>query len=290
MNPRETAIGQRLKELRIKRGLTQKELAGDKITRNMLSLVESGNASPSVSTLFYLAERLGVPAGYFFTDGDGEFLKFSVLGEAKEKMEKGECLACLELCGSLPPAALDDEISMIEAVSAFRAAEEAAKAYRLRDARALLERAETAAARSVYCAERIPRAAAYAKELFESAATDAVSPALCDFSAVGEFIPFATAAYFSSLRSMKNGDAPFVPLPKGDYGERHLSALAALGGDRPREAVKKLRELSLDSSLPYYMQYKVLGDLENAANAEGDINLAYSSSRRRLELIDRIRF
>ena len=38
------------------------------------------------------------------------------------------------------------------------------------------------------------------------------------------------------------------------------------------------------------MQYKVLGDLENAANAEGDINLAYSSSRRRLELIDRIRF
>ena len=56
------------------------------------------------------------------------------------------------------------------------------------------------------------------------------------------------------------------------------------------DAAKKLRELSLDSSLPYYMQYKVLGDLESAANAVGDINLAYSSSRRRLELIDRIRF
>ena len=41
--------------------MTQSELAGDAITRNMLSLIESGTASPSVKTLQYLAERLGVP-------------------------------------------------------------------------------------------------------------------------------------------------------------------------------------------------------------------------------------
>ena len=288
MNPSE--IGARLKELRLRQGLTQKELAGEKITRNLLSLIESGNCSPSVSTLLYLAERLGVPAGYFFTDGDGEYMKFPVLGEAKEKMKAGEYRAVLDLCAALPEAALDDEISMIEARSAFRAAEEEARSYRLRDAGKLLDRAEAAASRSVYCTELFRRSAAYARELFESAATDAVSPVLCDFGAVGEFVPFPVAAYFSSLRSLKNGDAPFIPLPKGDYGERHISALVLLGGDRPREAAKKLRELSLDSSLPYYMQYKVLGDLESAANAVGDINLAYSSSRRRLELIDRIRF
>ncbi|MBQ5355202.1 MAG: hypothetical protein IIU08_04965, partial [Clostridia bacterium] len=187
--------------------------------------------------------------------------------------------AVLDLCAALPEAALDDEISMIEA-----------RSYRLRDAGKLLDRAEAAASRSVYCTELFRRSTAYARDLFESAATDAISQVLCDFGAVGEFIPFPVAAYFSSLRSLKNGDAPFIPLPKGDYGERHISALVLLGGDRPREAAKKLRELSLDSSLPYYMQYKVLGDLESAANAVGDINLAYSSSRRRLELIDRIRF
>ena len=49
-----------LRVLRMAAGLTQKELAGDRITRNMLSLIESGNASPSVSTLLYLAERLEV--------------------------------------------------------------------------------------------------------------------------------------------------------------------------------------------------------------------------------------
>ena len=60
MNPADTGVGLRLKELRLRRGMTQKELSGDRITRNMLSLIESGSASPSVSTLLYLAERLEV--------------------------------------------------------------------------------------------------------------------------------------------------------------------------------------------------------------------------------------
>ena len=46
MNERD--LGARVRELRLKRGMTQKELAGGHITRNMLSLIESGSASPSV--------------------------------------------------------------------------------------------------------------------------------------------------------------------------------------------------------------------------------------------------
>lgn len=54
-------LGKRIREARLFRKMTQSELAGDAITRNMLSLIESGTASPSVKTLQYLAERLGVP-------------------------------------------------------------------------------------------------------------------------------------------------------------------------------------------------------------------------------------
>ena len=245
MNPSE--IGARLKELRLRQGLTQKELAGEKITRNLLSLIESGNCSPSVSTLLYLAERLGVPAGYFFTDGDGEYMKFPVLGEAKEKMKAGEYRAVLDLCAALPEAALDDEISMIEARSAFRAAEEEARSYRLRDAGKLLDRAEAAASRSVYCTELFRRSASYARELFESAATDAVSPVLCDFGAVGEFVPFPVAAYFSSLRSLKNGDAPFIPLPKATT-EKGISPRWSCSGGTVRE--KRRRNCGSSPSTP----------------------------------------
>ena len=54
-------LGKRIREARLFRKMTQSELAGDAITRNMLSLNEIGTASPSVMTLQYLAERLGVP-------------------------------------------------------------------------------------------------------------------------------------------------------------------------------------------------------------------------------------
>ncbi len=292
MNSPDNSVGLRLRELRIRRGLTQKELSGDRITRNMLSLIESGSASPSVSTLLYLSERLGVPVGYFFSDGSesGEFMKYTVLTELKARFAEGAFRDCRRICAELPPPAQDDEISMILAHSCFRIAEEEAAAYRLRDASALLDAAAEAASRSVYCSDPFAQSVIYARALFEAAATDRIAPVLCSPDAVGGLIPCRIAVYFASLNSVKNGGAPVFPLPKGEHAERHISALVALGGDRPRDGVKKLRELSLDASLPYYMQYRVLGDLENAANAEGDLSLAYSSARRRLELIDRIRF
>ena len=292
MNSAERSVGLRLKELRMRRGLTQKELSGDRITRNMLSLIESGSASPSVSTLLYLSERLGVPVGYFFSDGSesGEFMKYTVLADLKAHFASRDFRVCRQICAELPPAAQDDEISMLLALSCLRIAEEEASAYRLRDASALLDAAEEAASRSVYCTDLFGRSVFYARALFEAAATDRIDPLLFSPDAVGSLIPCRIAFYFASLNSVKAGSVPLLPLTKGEHEERHISALSALGGDRPREGMKKLRELSLDASLPFYMQYRVLGDLENAANAEGDINLAYSSARRRLELIDRIRF
>ena len=39
-------IGQKIRALRLSRHMTQAQLAGDSITRNMLSLIENGNAVP----------------------------------------------------------------------------------------------------------------------------------------------------------------------------------------------------------------------------------------------------
>ena len=64
-------IGEKIRSLRIRRGLTQKQLAGDKITRNMLSRIENGAALPSLSSLLYIAERLDVSPAYFFEDNGG---------------------------------------------------------------------------------------------------------------------------------------------------------------------------------------------------------------------------
>ena len=44
-------LGRRIKEARLAKKLTQAEVVGDFITRNMLSQIESGSALPSVKTL-----------------------------------------------------------------------------------------------------------------------------------------------------------------------------------------------------------------------------------------------
>ncbi len=60
--------GEKLKQARLAAGLSQKQLCGDRITRNMLSLIENGSATPSVTTLRYLAEKLGRPVSFFLEE------------------------------------------------------------------------------------------------------------------------------------------------------------------------------------------------------------------------------
>ena len=48
--------------------MTQREVVGEYITRNMLSKIENNSATPSVKTLEYLAAKLGLPAGYFVSE------------------------------------------------------------------------------------------------------------------------------------------------------------------------------------------------------------------------------
>ncbi|MNU59555.1 anaerobic benzoate catabolism transcriptional regulator [compost metagenome] len=60
-----TIIGERIKRLRKQRGMTQTDLAGEHMTKSMLSQIENGKALPSMRTLQYLAEKLGEDAGYF---------------------------------------------------------------------------------------------------------------------------------------------------------------------------------------------------------------------------------
>ena len=54
-----TAFGVRLRDARMRAGLTQAELAGERYTKAHISALEHGLANPSVEALAYLAGRLG---------------------------------------------------------------------------------------------------------------------------------------------------------------------------------------------------------------------------------------
>jgi transcriptional regulator with XRE-family HTH domain len=61
-------LGQRLKNARLEAGLSQRQLCGDMITRNMLSQIENGSAKPSMDTLRYLARQLGKSVSFFLEE------------------------------------------------------------------------------------------------------------------------------------------------------------------------------------------------------------------------------
>lgn len=94
-------IGEKIKSLRTSKLMTQKELAGTEITRNMLSCIENGSATPSLTTLKYLADRLGVSAGYLISDGDNDeiyYKKYADYGNITEAFKKKEWAICRDLC------------------------------------------------------------------------------------------------------------------------------------------------------------------------------------------------
>ncbi|CAD2081727.1 transcriptional regulator [Jeotgalicoccus coquinae] len=68
-------LGERIKALRKEQGLTLVDLAGSKITKGMLSLIENNKSKPSMDTLEYLAEELGVTVSYLTQEGDSEWTK-----------------------------------------------------------------------------------------------------------------------------------------------------------------------------------------------------------------------
>ena len=53
-------LGEKIKAARKRKGMTQSDLAGKQITRNMLSAIESGRANPSLDTIIYLANIVNI--------------------------------------------------------------------------------------------------------------------------------------------------------------------------------------------------------------------------------------
>jgi tetratricopeptide (TPR) repeat protein/DNA-binding XRE family transcriptional regulator len=53
------SLGQRIRQLRQTRGLTQSQLGGEELSKSFISLLEKGHAQPSLDTIVLLARRLG---------------------------------------------------------------------------------------------------------------------------------------------------------------------------------------------------------------------------------------
>lgn len=134
-------LGQRIKDARLQSGLSQKALCGSTITRNMLSLIESGKAKPSMQTLRYLAEQLGKPISYFLEEDAVLSPNQALMKTAKEAFAAAQFKACLAaLDGYTPDGIFDDEAALLKDLSLLQLAEAALADRRHIYAKELLNR------------------------------------------------------------------------------------------------------------------------------------------------------
>jgi len=147
-------IGKRLRNARLEQGLSQKELAGDTVTRNMLSQIENGSARPSMATLQILAARLGKTVGYFLdeeTASENQGIIRKVRSAAPE-----EVLMLLEHYQS-PDDVFDAERYLAEALACLALAKQAIADDKKEYARSLLLRGLEAGKQTIYFTEDLQR-------------------------------------------------------------------------------------------------------------------------------------
>ncbi len=88
-------LGERLRQLRVAAGMTQTGLAGDRFSKEYVSQIERGKTRPTAETILWLADRLGVDAGF--------------LANGVSADERGRVDAALARCDALVEARRNDE-------------------------------------------------------------------------------------------------------------------------------------------------------------------------------------
>lgn len=149
-------LGKRIKEARLAMGLSQRQLCGDEITRNMLSQIENGSARPSMKTLQYLAARLGKSVSFFLEEDALASPNSGCMDAARRLYDGGEFAAARQALETYrgPDQVYDRERELLWVLTHLALAEQALREDRTVYAQELLQKADMSTA---YCGEALQR-------------------------------------------------------------------------------------------------------------------------------------
>ena len=119
-------LGEKIRQARQELGLSQRQLCGDVITRNMLSQIENGSANPSMATLQYLAAQLGKPVSYFLQEETVLSPNPALLQQTRQAYSQRQYRTALDMAGLYqgPDALFDEEWYYLQALCALALAEQ----------------------------------------------------------------------------------------------------------------------------------------------------------------------
>ncbi|MBO5683239.1 MAG: helix-turn-helix transcriptional regulator [Clostridia bacterium] len=288
-------IGKKIKELRTKKLMTQSELAGDVITRNMLSCIENGSATPSLATLRHIAAKLGVSMGYLLADESEEpmYLKMTEAKDIKNAYLSGNFRICRDMCinSSLES---DDEFSLIFAESSLALARESFAEGTLRNTAYYLDEAVENAENTVYYTEHIRSAAAIFFKYMSRISATLSSDILDEEEDIRPLAFDDFSKYVIAFDALEKGNVDVAEYfyrgldPDSPYA-LHINAKRAMMERRFDAAHGHLYKILIN---PYKIQeplmYFVFCDLEICCKEIKDFKGAYEYSNSKLNILQRM--
>ena len=274
-------LGEKIKALRKMRGLTQAQLAGERITRNMLCEIEKGKASPSLDTLSAIAGGLSVPTAFLLDENEELFgyAKRKAMPEIRKLYLSGEYGACFRLCETLPGEP-DDEIAFLLAHCALGEGRRAFYRGNMETALVYFTEALGYAEKTSYPTSDISAAAG----LYSSLAGNVASPRR-DFDETA-YRKNANLATESELFAYVTDDTDY-PYSNRLFAE-HQAARELMKTKRYRDALQKLSALEAhkgeDGASAYFL-FRLYSDMEICYREGQDFERAYKYSTKRITLL-----
>ncbi len=150
-------LGEKIRQARLEAGLSQRQLCGEEVTRNMLSQIENGAAKPSMTTLSYFAARLGKTVSYFLEEDAVCSPNQDVMARARAAVLADDGQSAAELLEKYrsPDPVFDTEYQLLCRLAALAAAKAALQNGQTLYAAQLLE--EQGEFTDGYCPESLER-------------------------------------------------------------------------------------------------------------------------------------
>ena len=274
-------LGEKIRLARLEKRMTQSEVASDKITRNMLSAIESGKAKPSLDTLIYVAERLELPLYYLLSDDidESEYKRTSLMPTIKDAFRNKQYAACIVHAEKMPE--IDDELAYILAYSHFELGIAASGNGAFVTADKHLTLAQKYAEQTIYNTAnmqyRIPLYLAFGRN---------VNAPLLDFDMDAYYNAMSEEADLDFFKYVCNDlSHPFSnPLLK-----KHALAKTRIRERKYYEAIEILNEITdkkADFEHNAYLMYCVYSDLEGCYKQIMDFENAYKYASKRMSMLE----
>ncbi len=292
-------IGEKIKRLRTAKLMTQSELAGSEITRNMLSRIENGFAQPSLGTVQYIAERLNVSPGFLLAREDDELLYFksAEINNIKKVYCDRNYRLCYEMCKNSEWS--DDELCLIFSECCLYVGIEEFGYGNLRIAGEYFDRAFEYCQKTIYNTDTVyakvrsyfsymrlisPTLGSDVEDESEAAHIIIADDLFCVYCGVlcdAEQVGFDSLPYLSQRTDILPSESSYL---------LHINARLQMERGEYASAYELLHKLLFESSyaLPEPMLYFVFCDLEICCKETEDFKGAYEYSGNKIALLQKL--